>query len=126
MRGYRRGAALGLAALLLAGPASPGRLDLDLYASARVPAWPSAAPGFMPKDRWLPGDPRQARGESFAVQALADSGNAAMGAVGLAQSLPGARRSRDAQAAAVGFGLISLWNLWRLLTLTTDEPKKKP
>ncbi|MCM2304375.1 MAG: hypothetical protein NDJ72_06710 [Elusimicrobia bacterium] len=129
LRVVRRHLRLIVAAAFLASPARAGKLDLDLYgvppprfSKVQGPQVPKGAP-------WLPGDLRHARGESFAVQALASGGSAGLGLAGLAQNAGAAGKSREAAAMSAGFGAIALMGLWRTWRLWRDpaadeKPKK--
>lgn len=118
-----------VAAVLLASPASAGKLDLDLYGGAR-PQFAKARGAQVPAgELWRPGDPRHAQGESFAVQTLATGGNAGLGMAGFAQNVGAAGKSREAAAMSAGFGAIALMGLWRTWKLwsdpaAADTPKK--
>jgi hypothetical protein len=108
-----------LLTVLLTAPARAGRLDLDLYARADVPAGgrPDVPP--LPRDLWRPGSPLSLRGESLGVQVFANAGQTALDAAGLSQSLGAFGHDRNATAATLGFGAVTLinlfrsWGLWR-------------
>lgn len=117
---------LALAAALLAGPARAGKLDLDLYANSRPRFARSSAAAPVPFDAWRPGDPRNAQGESFAVQALATGGNAGLGLAGAAQNAGSIGKSREATAMTAGFGAIAIINLWRGWKLWRDPAAREP
>ena len=114
-RGVRRlgaAACLSLGVLwLCAAPLHAGRLDLDVYSSGGVP--PSAQPPIhYPRDRWVPGDPRDLRGEPRWVQYTSHLGYAGLGAAGLVGSV-----ASGGVAPAVGFGIVTfvqLWQAWQL------------
>ncbi|MBI2386965.1 MAG: hypothetical protein HYV14_13315 [Elusimicrobia bacterium] len=115
-----------VAAAFLAGPACAGKLDLDLYGNvrprfARAPAAPLAT-GKL----WLPGDLRNSKGESFAVQAIATGGNAGLGLAGVAQNAGSIGKSREAAAMTAGFGAVALMGLWRTWKLWRDPAAREP
>lgn len=111
---------LALAAVFLASPANAGKLDLDLYGGPR-PVFPGARGAQVPKgELWLPGDIRNSRGDSLAVQTISFGGSAGLGAAGFAQSIGAAGRNREAAAMSAGFGVITIINLWRTWGLWRD------
>jgi hypothetical protein len=99
-----------LCALLfcLATPLRAGKLDLNIYGSAPVPR-AAPADGALPwEQHWVPGNPRDLRGESRGVQYLSHAGYAGLGIAGLIGSV-----ATGGVAPAIGFGLISLYHLWQ-------------
>lgn len=97
-----------LAALMALSPfrAHAGKLDLDLYSELKSPP-DLSAPARRSFDAWRPGDPRDLRGESPAVQYLSHGGYAAIGIGGLLASV-----ATGGVAPAVGFGIVTLYQLW--------------
>lgn len=123
-----RSVLVALATALLSASARAGKLDLDLYGDARPRFVRSAAPRPAPFGPWRPGDPRNAQGESFAVQALATGGNAGLGLAGVAQNAGSVGKSREATAMTAGFGalaIINLWRSWKLWREPEERPRKK-
>ncbi|MBI2787093.1 MAG: hypothetical protein HYX59_00295 [Elusimicrobia bacterium] len=116
---------LALAAFLLAGPARAGKLDLDLYANTR-PRFARSTPAPAPFGPWRPGDPRNAQGESFTVQAIATGGNAGLGLAGVAQNAGSVGKSREAAAMTAGFGALAVINLWRSWKLWREPAAREP
>jgi hypothetical protein len=100
MKGWTLNLALALA---LVPAARAGKLDLDIYASGpNVPRARSDAPGPAPYN-WVPGDPRDLRGDPAWVKHLSHAGYASMGAAGMAGGI-----ASGAVAPAIGFGLVAL------------------
>lgn len=116
---------LALAAVALAVPSRAGKLDLDLYGDMR-PSFSRKTSPAASRKLWLPGDPRDAKGESFAVQALATGGNAGLGLVGVAQNAGSFGKSREASAMTAGFGAVALMGLWRTWKLWRDPAAHAP
>lgn len=122
----RRFLAVVVAAALAVSTSSAGPLDLDIYSSksplVRGGAVPASRPPFDARlpIRLNPG------AESRSVQAAALTGNATLGSLGLAESLRDARRSREAQAASIGFGIVVIVNLVGLYLFNKepDETRK--
>ncbi|MBI5210861.1 MAG: hypothetical protein HY927_12900 [Elusimicrobia bacterium] len=115
--------------LSLASASQAGPLDLDVYASLRPPPSPGRSPMQMPRELWQPGSPLALRGESPGIVAFSHAGYAAMGAVGLAQSLDSLGKDPNAGRNAVGFGLITaiqLWTGWHSLRETRAGPPGRP
>jgi hypothetical protein len=106
-------------ALLASVPAfGAGRLDLDLYGpeSVRFTGGAAApAPAAAPASLWVPGDPRDLRAEPKPVAVAAETGYAALGAVGAAQALRGAGSSKASKEEAGGFIAVALISFWGLL-----------
>ncbi|MBI5625350.1 MAG: hypothetical protein HY924_16355 [Elusimicrobia bacterium] len=121
------------AALIVSFLAAPvraaGPLDLDLYAGAR-PVWPPPRSGYrMPVELWRPGSPLALRGEPTWVVGVSHAGNAALGAVALAESIDAIGRDPGAARNAVGFGIITavqVWSGWLFLRDVRKADKKKP
>lgn len=112
------------AAAFLCSPARAGRLDLDLYGGVRPRFARSREAPIASGDLWRPGDPRNSRGESLAVQAVAAGGNAGLGMAGFAQNIGGAGKSRESAAMSAGFGAIALVGLWRTWKLWREPAEK--
>ncbi|MDE2142649.1 MAG: hypothetical protein KGL74_05530 [Elusimicrobia bacterium] len=103
-----RTAAVCALAFFFAAPLRAGKLDLNIYASAPVPRV-APADGALPwAQHWVPGNPRDLRGESLGVQYLSHAGYAGLGVAGLIGSV-----ASGGVAPAVGFGLIALYHLWQ-------------
>jgi|GEM_PF-3643905 len=116
MSAFRRPALVVASLGLLAGGASAGKLDLDIYGAGRVSfAADPAAPGANASEIWRPGDPRDLREAPRSVEILGETGYTAMGAVGAAQSLHGAGSGRAAKAEGAGFIAVAAISFWRLL-----------
>lgn len=108
-----------LLAALLAVPAPlwAGKLDLETRLPPPLPATAARDPRVLPVDLWRPGSPLYTEGESLGVQAMVHAGNTGLAAAGLAESVGAWHSDKDARPAAVGFGivtLIQLWSSWRL------------
>lgn len=133
MKALRRLAATVVAVALLSSPAAAGMLDLGLYGTAELPALGTSRPAwrqsrdYLPKELWLPGNPVNTRGADYIEQSISLAGNAALGGLGIMQNWGGMRHSRDERAAAIGFGLITLWNMLGLSQLwsSSGDAKKK-
>jgi hypothetical protein len=91
------------AALILVPPASAGgKLDLDIYASGpNVPRTRTDAAG-LPSYNWVPGDPRDLKGDPKWVRHLSHVGYAGLAAAGLAGSV-----ATGGVAPAIGFGIVT-------------------
>jgi hypothetical protein len=100
MKGWTISFAVSL--LLVPAARAGGKLDLDIYASGPdLPrARTEAAP--FPAFSWVPGDPRDQRGEPKWVRHLSHVGYASLGAAGLAASV-----ATGGVAPAIGFGLVA-------------------
>ncbi len=105
-----------LAALLwtgMAGQAHAGKLDLDIYVAGSTVIYEPDIP-LVPKDLWLPGSPLGLRGQSRGMRAFSHAGYAALGALGMAETLKGLGRDGYTEASAAGFAVVAVVNLWRL------------
>jgi hypothetical protein len=107
---------LALALWLAAGPATAGKLDLDLYNSKPAPVRTPVGPERGVWESWKPGDPRDLRGESRGVRAAVHASYIGLAIGGLAASV-----ATGGVAPAVGFGLVTLINSWRLWKLRKPE-----
>lgn len=108
-----------LLAALLACPAPlwAGKLDLDTRLPPPLPAAGTRDPRTLPTDLWRPGSPLFLEGESLGVQAFTHAGNTGLAAAGLAEGVGAWHSDKNARPAAVGFGLVTLlqlWSSWRL------------
>jgi hypothetical protein len=93
-----KGWTLSLAAALILVPAArAGKLDLDIYASRTAVPYARTAASGKALYNWVPGDPRDLRGDPSWVKHLSHAGYAGLGAAGLAASV-----------AAIGFGIVTL------------------
>ena len=105
-------------ALFLVPAAHAGKLDLDIYASGpNVPRTRTDAPGQAPYN-WVPGDPRDLRGDPKWVKNLSHLGYAGLGAAGLAGSI-----ATGGVAPAIGFGLVTAVQAfleWREIKTPTE------
>lgn len=122
----RAQACLTFVAVLSAVPARAGKLDLDLYGDSRPRFERAGAPRPAPFGPWRPGDPRNAQGESFTVQAIATGGNAGLGLAGVAQNAGSIGKSREAAAMTAGFGALAIINLWRSWKLWREPAAREP
>lgn len=93
---------LAVALILVPAARAGGKLDLDIYASApNLPRTRTDASG-LPAYAWVPGDPRDQRGEPKWVRHLSHAGYAGLGAAGLAASV-----ATGGVAPAIGFGIVT-------------------
>ena len=76
-------------------------------------------------DLWTPGTPLAERGESPAVLAISHAGYATMGAMGIAENAGRFGRSREATAATLGFGVVTLFQLWSGWRLYDPPPRRR-
>lgn len=104
--------------LLVSAPSFAGKLDLDLYSTTPAPKRPMPDYGRFAHggDYWRPGDPRDFRGESRAVQYLAHAGYAGMAIAGLVGCA-----ATGAVAPAVGFGIVALVHAWQTWALNRSR-----
>ncbi len=107
---------------LAAGPAAAGRLDLDVYSSTPVPVRPEPRIYEHGRLEWKPGDDRVISREPRWVQYTARAGYAGLGLAGLVTSI-----ASGGVAPAVGFGIVSLVQLYGLLKMrkSSSEPAWK-
>jgi hypothetical protein len=119
---------------LATSQAAAGILDLDIYGKTEPPALGSQGPAwrqsrdYIQKDMWLPGSPQNTQGAGPMERSISFMGNAAMGGWGVAQSWAGAtHHDRGQEAAAIGFGLMTLWNALGLFQFWSSpgDPAKK-
>lgn len=110
--------------LLLGGPGPlwAGRLDLDVYHSGPAPAPFDNRVYEHGRLEWKPGDERDIGREPRWIQVTARAGYAGLGVAGLVTSI-----ATGGVAPAVGFGIVSLVQLYGLLRLhkTPTEPAWK-
>ena len=95
-----------------------GKLDVDIFTSEPSPPRSPTDIAKSPLHGWVPGDPRDVRGESIWVKHLSHVGYAGLGVAGVVVSL-----ASGGVAPAVGFGVVALyqsWQEWRQITL--DKP----
>jgi hypothetical protein len=105
------------AAFFSSAPLQAGKLDLNIYGTAPAPRRP-ATDGALPWERhWTPGNPRDLRGESRPVQYLSHVGYAGLGLAGLIASV-----ASGGVAPAIGFGLVSLIQLYGVWGLRNSRP----
>ncbi|MDE2290516.1 MAG: hypothetical protein KGL53_00430, partial [Elusimicrobia bacterium] len=89
------------------GPASAGKLDLDVYAPPpRVAPGQRSAPPLQPGG-WLPGNPKDLRGESRTVQYISHFGYAGLAGAGAVSCAAPA-----GVAPVVGFAVVAAMQLW--------------
>ncbi len=114
-----------LTAFSLTSGASAGRLDLDIYAARPQFFGESAPPPSLSLDLWRPGTPLALRGQGPGMRAFSHAGYATLGALGMAETIRGMGRDGYNEASAVGFGLITVINLWRLWKVGKVSPGTK-
>ena len=85
-----------------------GKLDLDIFTSGPIPPRTPAEAAGLPLHGWVPGDPRDARGESTWVKHLSHVGYAGLGIAGVVVSM-----ATGGVAPAVGFGVVALYQSWQ-------------
>ncbi|MFI5345991.1 MAG: hypothetical protein ACHQ51_06420 [Elusimicrobiota bacterium] len=94
--------------LFSVAPLQAGKLDLNIYGTAPAPRR-APADGSLPwEQHWVPGNPRDLRGESRGVQYLSHAGYAGLGVAGLIGSV-----ASGGVAPAIGFGLIAIYQLFQ-------------
>lgn len=98
----------------LSGAAPTSRLDIDLYAKTTTPVTAKRGEWTLPLELWRPGSPLNARGESPWIPNAGYTANVAIAAAGLAQSVSGFGKDKEATATSVGFGIVAVLNAWRL------------
>lgn len=95
-----------------------GKLNLDIYTWGKIPPHPPAdAAGLF--HGWVPGNPRNERGEPTWVKHLSHVGYAGLGAAGLAASI-----ASGGVAPAIGFGIVTVVQLfleWRQIKNSSSD-----